>query len=239
MIALIAKKITGYLLLAWFGFYSLGLPLGLILNQQSVQHRSLPKTTQAVGPQKGRTQSQIAGKRLADAPPKVIPALPVTLEKNVAQVNKVPTVKPTWQPHQPVQWTPATAAGTVSSKSQTAAVSSYQYQMLARIISAEAKGEPFHGQVAVGAVILNRVASGRFPKTIAANVLKHGQFEPVANGAIWREPTASAYRAARLALKGWDPTGGALYFFNPAKSTSRWIWSRPVVTRIGDHIFAV
>jgi spore germination cell wall hydrolase CwlJ-like protein len=239
VIALLAKKITGYLLLAWFGFYSLGLPLGLILNQQSVRHRSLPKTSQAVGPQKGRTQSQIAGNRLADTPPKVIPALPVTLEKNEAQGTKVPAVNATWKSAQPVQGTTGAVAGNVSSKPQTAAVSSYQYQMLARIISAEAKGEPFHGQVAVGAVILNRVASARFPKSIAANVLKRGQFEPVANGSIWNEPTPSAYRAARLALNGWDPTGGALYFFNPAKTSSRWIWSRPVVTRIGDHVFAV
>lgn len=118
-------------------------------------------------------------------------------------------------------------------------LSPYQFQMLARIISAEAKGEPFTGQVAVGAVILNRVESGRFPKTIAANVLKPGQFEPVANGHIWNEPTDSAVKAARLALQGWDPTNGALYFFNPAKTSSRWIWSRPVITRIGNHIFAV
>jgi hypothetical protein len=117
-------------------------------------------------------------------------------------------------------------------------VSNYQYRMLARIISAEAKGEPLKGQVAVGAVILNRVRSKKFPDNIASNVLKRGQFEPVSNGHIWRQPTPSAYKAARLALKGWDPTHGALYFFNPAKSTSRWIWNRPVIMRIGGHIFA-
>jgi spore germination cell wall hydrolase CwlJ-like protein len=238
VITLLPKKITGYLLLAWFGFYSLGLPLGFILNQgQEKQYRSLPKTSQAVSPQKGLTQPQAAGNRLAsntlkaDTPPKVA--------KNEIQVDKVQPVKPTWKPADSVKWAAAAVNRTVNHKPQTATVSSYQYQMLARIISAEAKGEPFHGQVAVGAVILNRVASGRFPKSIAANVLKRGQFEPVANGQIWNEPSTSAYRAARLALKGWDPTGGALYFFNPAKSTSRWIWSRPVVTRIGDHIFAV
>jgi spore germination cell wall hydrolase CwlJ-like protein len=118
-------------------------------------------------------------------------------------------------------------------------VSDYQYRMLARIISAESKGEPLKGQVAVGAVILNRVRSKKFPDNIASNVLKRGQFEPVSNGHIWREPSFSAYKAARLALQGWDPTNGALYFFNPAKSTSRWIWSRPVIMRIGGHVFAV
>lgn len=126
-----------------------------------------------------------------------------------------------------------------ASTSTTGAVPAYQFQMLARIISAEAKGEPLEGQVAVGAVILNRVKSGKFPNTIASNVLKRGQFEPVANGQIWQEPTASAVRAARLALQGWDPTNGALYFFNPDKSSSRWIWSRTVITRIGNHVFAV
>jgi len=114
----------------------------------------------------------------------------------------------------------------------------YQFQMLARIISAEAKGEPLAGQVAVGAVILNRVESGKFPNSIAQNVLKPGEFEPVANGQIWAIPSKSAYQAARLALNGWDPTYGALYFYNPAKTSSRWIWSRPVILRIGGHVFA-
>jgi spore germination cell wall hydrolase CwlJ-like protein len=126
----------------------------------------------------------------------------------------------------------------MSSASRVSPVSNYQYRMLARIISAEAKGEPLKGQVAVGAVILNRVKSKKFPDNIASNVLKRGQFEPVTNGHIWNEPTSSAYKAARLALQGWDPTYGALYFFNPVKSSSRWIWSRPVIMRIGDHVFA-
>lgn len=118
------------------------------------------------------------------------------------------------------------------------AIDAYQYQTLVRIISAEAKGEPFEGQVAVGAVILNRVESGKFPKTISGNVFKRGEFEPVSNGKIWENPVASAYKAADLALKGWDPTQGALYFYNPAKTSSRWIWSRPIIRKIGDHVFA-
>lgn len=157
-----------------------------------------------------------------------------------------------WWPGSGVKTTPATVIPNsvvytsnstlkpvkTSSGGSVSPVSNYQYRMLARIISAEAKGEPLKGQVAVGAVILNRVRSKKFPDNIASNVLKRGQFEPVSNGHIWRQPASSAYKAARLALKGWDPTHGALYFFNPAKSTSRWIWSRPVIMRIGGHVFA-
>jgi spore germination cell wall hydrolase CwlJ-like protein len=248
VISLLPKKITGYVLLAWFGFYTLGLPLGLILNLTPEQNRSLPKTVKVDSFKTNQPKPEPAGNRFATnnlklktdpTLPTVGPTLPaITEKKSTPAVNRQP-VKPTWKPTEPVKVTPVAGAQTVSSNSAAAPISDYQFQMLARIISAEAKGEPFYGQVAVGAVILNRVASGRFPKTIAANVLKRGQFEPVTNGSIWNEPATSAYRAARLALNGWDPTGGALYFFNPAKTSSRWIWSRPVVTRIGDHVFAV
>lgn len=114
-----------------------------------------------------------------------------------------------------------------------------QFDMLARIIHAEAGGESLKGQVAVAAVILNRIRSGRFPETVTGNVFKPGEFESVSNGYIWAQPNAESYRAANLAVKGWDPTNGALYFFNPAKSSSRWIWTRNVVIVIGEHHFAV
>jgi spore germination cell wall hydrolase CwlJ-like protein len=117
-------------------------------------------------------------------------------------------------------------------------ISSTQYQILVRIIHAEAGGEPLKGQVAVAAVLLNRIRSGRFPKSISANVFRNGEFESVSNGYIWSEPTSSAYKAAKLALQGWDPTYGALYFYNPAKTYTNWIWSRPIHTRIGNHNFA-
>ena len=113
-----------------------------------------------------------------------------------------------------------------------------QVHMLARIIHAEAGGEPYSGQVAVGAVILNRIRSGIFPKSIQANVFRNGEFESVSNGYIWSNPSTSSYRAARAALSGWDPTGGAIYFYNPAKSSSKWIWTREVIVKIGDHVFA-
>jgi len=110
--------------------------------------------------------------------------------------------------------------------------------LLARAISGEARGEPYEGQVAVGAVILNRVNHSEFPNTIAGVVYQSGAFDSVADGQINMEPTTTAVKAARDALNGWDPSGGCIYFFNPATSTSKWIWSRPVVKVIGKHYFA-
>jgi N-acetylmuramoyl-L-alanine amidase len=113
--------------------------------------------------------------------------------------------------------------------------------LLARLINGEAGGESFEGQVAVGAVIINRINSGKFPTTITDNVYQGRQFESVANGEIWRPLTTSSLKAAEAALSGWDPSGGALYFYNPAKIYSKynWIWSRPIINRIGAHVFAL
>lgn len=109
--------------------------------------------------------------------------------------------------------------------------------LLARVISAEARGEPYSGQVAVGAVILNRVEHPSFPNTIAGVVYQPGAFTCMVDGQF-NEPVAdSAYRAARDALNGADPSGGAIYYFNPDTSTSAWIWSRPLITVIGKHRF--
>ena len=111
--------------------------------------------------------------------------------------------------------------------------------LLARVIHAEARGEPFVGKVAVGAVLLNRLESSRFPNTLAGIIFKPGEFCTVRDGQIWMTPNADAIRAAEYAMAGWDPSGGALYFYNPAKTTSRWIWSRTVTYRVGEHVFAV
>ncbi len=111
--------------------------------------------------------------------------------------------------------------------------------LLARVIHAEARGEPFEGQVAVGAVLLNRLRTKGFPKTISGIIFKRGEFCTVRDGQIWMTPNYQAIRAARLAVSGWDPTGGAVYFYNPRKTTSRWIWSRLVIQKIGNHFFAV
>lgn len=109
--------------------------------------------------------------------------------------------------------------------------------LLARVISAEARGEPYSGQVAVGAVILNRVEHPSFPNTIAGVVYQPGAFTCMVDGQF-NEPVAdSAYRAARDALNGADPSGGAIYYFNPSTATSSWIWSRPLIITIGNHRF--
>ena len=110
-------------------------------------------------------------------------------------------------------------------------------ELLARVISAEARGEPYSGQVAVGAVILNRVEHPSFPNTIAGVVYQPGAFTCMVDGQF-NEPVAqSAVRAARDALNGVDPSGGAIYYFNPATATSSWIWSRPLILQIGNHRF--
>ena len=109
--------------------------------------------------------------------------------------------------------------------------------LLARVISAEARGEPYSGQVAVGAVILNRVEHPSFPNTIAGVVYQPGAFTCMVDGQF-NEPVAdSAYRAAQDALNGADPSGGAIYYFNPDTATSAWIWSRPLIKTIGKHRF--
>lgn len=108
---------------------------------------------------------------------------------------------------------------------------------LAQCIHGEARGEPYVGQVAVGAVILNRVDDPRFPNTIAGVIYQPGAFTAVSDGQMFQEPGDSALKAARDALNGWDPSGGALYYYNPAKTTNKWIWSRPIVKVIGKHYF--
>lgn len=109
--------------------------------------------------------------------------------------------------------------------------------LLARLISAEARGEPYTGQVAVGAVVMNRVEHPSFPNSISGVIYQPGAFSCLQDGQ-WDEPVAdSAYRAAREALAGADPTGGAIYYFNPQTATSEWIWSRPEILTIGNHRF--
>ena len=125
-----------------------------------------------------------------------------------------------------------------STASTGAAVTSNNINILAHIISAEAKGEAYVGMVAVGAVILNRVKHPSFPNTIAGVVYQPGAFSPVDNGSINQEPVPAAYNAARDALNGSDPSGGAIYFYNPAKTTNAWLRSRPVTCTIGSHTFA-
>ena len=129
--------------------------------------------------------------------------------------------------------------GTVAASSGASASYQSDVEILARLIHGEARGEPYVGMVAVGAVVLNRVKSSSFPNTIAGVVYQSGAFDAVRDGQINLTPSEQSRRAARDALNGWDPTGGCLYYYNPSTATSSWIWSREVRLTIGDHSFAV
>ena len=125
------------------------------------------------------------------------------------------------------------------SYASSSSTSKSDMQLMARAINGEARGEPYEGQVAVGAVILNRVKDSRFPNTIAGVIYQSGAFTAVADGQI-NQPIAedsTVYKAAKDAMNGWDPTGGCVYYFNPATATNKWIWSRPHVITIGKHRF--
>ena len=109
--------------------------------------------------------------------------------------------------------------------------------LLAKVIAAEARGESYTGQVAVGAVVLNRVDSSSFPDTVAGVVYQSGAFSAVTDSNWSVSPDATSRKAAQDAINGWDPSGGALYYYNPAKTSNRWIRTRPVITTIGAHVF--
>jgi len=110
-------------------------------------------------------------------------------------------------------------------------------QLMANAVYGEARGEPYIGQVAVAAVILNRVQSATFPNTVSGVIFEPRAFTAVADGQIWLTPNENAKKAVLDAMNGWDPTGNAIYYFNPDTATSGWIWSRPQIKRIGKHIF--
>ena len=114
-----------------------------------------------------------------------------------------------------------------------------ELSILARLVSGEARGEPYIGQVAVAAVVLNRVRSDDFPDTVSAVIFQPGAFDAVWDGQFDMTPTDSALRAARDAMNGWDPTGGCTYYYNPSTATNAWIWTRDVQLTIGRHAFAV
>lgn len=119
----------------------------------------------------------------------------------------------------------------------TSSSSNGDVYLLARLISAEARGEPYIGQVAVGAVVLNRIDHPSFPNSLSGVIYQSGAFSCLYDGQFNQPVSDSAYRAAREALAGSDPSGGAIYYFNPATATSGWIWSRPLLTVIGSHRF--
>lgn len=130
----------------------------------------------------------------------------------------------------------ASGGGTKAATAKTS-VSSSDELLLARLINGEARGEPYEGQVAVGAVILNRTRNPKFPNTIAGVVYQPGAFTAIVDGQVHAEMEQTSIRAARDALNGWDPSSGAIYYFNPNTATSAWIWSRPLIKVIGKHRF--
>ncbi len=125
-------------------------------------------------------------------------------------------------------------------KAQSANNYQTNLQLIARAVNGEARGEPYEGQVAVAAVILNRVRHPSFPNTIAGVIYQPGAFTAVADGQINVpiDPKSTIYKACTDAMNGWDPSGGAIYYFNPKTATNKWIWSRPVIKTIGNHRFA-
>jgi N-acetylmuramoyl-L-alanine amidase len=126
---------------------------------------------------------------------------------------------------------PATATNTPNGFSQN------DIQLMANAVYGEARGEPYTGQVAVAAVILNRLDSATFPNTVSGVIFEPRAFTAVADGQIWLTPNETAKKAVLDAINGWDPTGNAMYYFNPDTATSAWIWSRPQIKKIGKHIF--
>ncbi|MFB5194589.1 spore cortex-lytic enzyme [Neobacillus sp. KR4-4] len=155
------------------------------------------------------------------APAKQAPAKQ-TPKQTVPQKNTAPQKTAPKKP---------TAANTPNGFSQN------DIQLMANAVYGESRGEPYTGQVAVAAVILNRVNSATFPNTVSGVIFEPGAFTAVADGQIWLTPNENAKKAVLDAINGWDPTGEALYYFNPDTATSGWIWGRPQIKRIGKHIF--
>ncbi|QAY65652.1 spore cortex-lytic enzyme [Paenibacillus protaetiae] len=124
-------------------------------------------------------------------------------------------------------------------KSNNLGLSANDLKLMANAVYGESRGEPYEGQVAVAAVILNRLKSPNFPNTISGVIFEPLAFTAVADGQIWLTPNETAAKAVQDALNGWDPTGGCTYYFNPETATSKWIWSRPQVKTIGKHIFCM
>lgn len=130
-----------------------------------------------------------------------------------------------------------TSSSSTNSSTSSTSSSSNDVNLLARLIYGEARGESYTGQVAVGAVVLNRVKSSSFPNTIAGVIYQSGAFDAVSDGQINMTPDSTAIKAAEDAINGWDPSYGAIYYFNPSTATNKWIWSRPLTITIGKHRF--
>ena len=129
--------------------------------------------------------------------------------------------------------------GSMPSRSAGSAYTADDLYWLSKAVFGEARGESYTGQVAVAAVVINRLENPEFPKTIKDVIFEPKAFTAVADGQIYMDPNANAIKAAREAMAGTDPSGGALYYWNPQKATSKWIWTRSIIKRIGNHIFGI
>ncbi len=138
-----------------------------------------------------------------------------------------------WRP----QAVPTTVSAKMTGSANHAGLSANDLKLMANAVYGESRGEPYVGQVAVAAVILNRLESASFPKTISGIIFQPGAFTAVADGQIWLTPNDTARKAVQDAINGFDPSGGAIYYFNPETATSKWIWTRPQILQIGKHIF--
>lgn len=136
------------------------------------------------------------------------------------------------QVSKPVGTTVAVSRGGIGRSSQ-------DLDYLARTIYGEARGEPYEGKVAVAAVVLNRVDAGTFGNSVREVIFQGGAFTAVSDGQYYLQPDASSYKAAKAAINGWDPTGGAIYYWNPVTATSKWVWTRDIIKTIGKHVFAI
>ncbi|MGE8204352.1 spore cortex-lytic enzyme [Heyndrickxia sp. NPDC080065] len=132
-----------------------------------------------------------------------------------------------------------TAPSKVTAANVPKGFSQNDIQLLANAVYGESRGEPYEGQVAVAAVILNRIESSSFPNSVSGVIFEPGAFTAVSDGQIWLTPNERAKKAVIDAINGWDPSNSALYYFNPDTATSKWIWSRPQIKRIGKHIFCM
>jgi N-acetylmuramoyl-L-alanine amidase len=150
---------------------------------------------------------------------------------------KLWTATKQWRPEAPAA--NATATTKVAGSANHAGLSSNDLKLMANAVHGEARGEPYVGQVAVAAVILNRIESPNFPNSVAGVIFQPGAFTAVADGQIWLEPNDTAKKAVQDAINGFDPSGGAMYYFNPETATSKWIWTRPQILQIGKHIFCM
>jgi N-acetylmuramoyl-L-alanine amidase len=148
-----------------------------------------------------------------------------------------------WSPdktmNKPKPTAKAAGGATMLRSSSHLGLSDNDIKLMANAVYGEARGEPYEGQVAVAAVILNRIKSPSFPNTISGVIFEPRAFTAVADGQIWLAPNEKAKKAVQDAMNGWDPTGGCIYYFNPVTATSKWIWGRPQVKKIGKHIFCM